>query len=94
MAYRGSPSWVFMNVDVPNYNGPIKCMLQVDDGSTVAFGTFTVNGGTGQFSKNIGSVDVGRLCGAQARHVDRVFGGRGNLRALAGLQRTHASGRI
>jgi hypothetical protein len=65
VAYRGSPSWVFMHVDVPNYNGPIKCTLQVDDGSTVAFGTFTVKGGTGQFSKSIGSVDVGHLRGAK-----------------------------
>ena len=65
VAYRGSPSWVFMQVDVPTYNGPIKCMLQVDDGSTVAFGTFTVKDGTGQFSKNIGSVDVGHLRGAK-----------------------------
>jgi hypothetical protein len=65
VAYRGSPSWVFMQVDVPNYSGPIKCMLQVDDGSTVAFGTFTIKGGTGQFSKNIGSVDVGHLRGAK-----------------------------
>jgi len=65
VAYRGSPSWVFMHVDVPNYNGPIECMLQVDDGSTVAFGTFTVKGGTGQFSKSIGSVDVGHLRGAK-----------------------------
>ena len=65
VAYRGSPSWVFMNVDVPNYNGPIKCTLQVDDGSTVAFGTFTVKGGTGQFSKSTGSVDVGHLRGAK-----------------------------
>ena len=65
VAYRGSPSWVFMQVDVPNYNGPIKCMLQVDDGSTVAFGTFTVKSGTRQFSKSIGSVDVGHLRGAK-----------------------------
>jgi hypothetical protein len=65
VAYRGSPSWVFMNVAVPNYNGKVKCMLQVDDGSTVAFGTFTVQGGTGQFAKSIGSVDVGHLRGAK-----------------------------
>jgi hypothetical protein len=65
VAYRASPSWVFMHVNVPNYNGPIKCTLQVDDGSTVAFGTFTVKGGIGQFSKNIGSVDVGHLRGAK-----------------------------
>jgi hypothetical protein len=40
-------------------------MLQVDDGSTVAFGTFTIHNGTGQFSKNLGSVDVGHLRGGK-----------------------------
>jgi hypothetical protein len=64
-AYRGERSWVFMNVDVPNYDGTITCMLQVDDGSTVAFGTFTVHDGIGQFSKAIGSVDVSHLRGAK-----------------------------
>jgi hypothetical protein len=64
-AYRGDPSWVFVNVDVPNYHGTIRCMLQVDDGSTVAFGTFTVSNGIGQFSKTIGSVDVSHLRGAE-----------------------------
>jgi hypothetical protein len=65
VAYRGDPSWVFMNVNAPNYNGSITCMLQVEDGSTVAFGTFTVHNGTGQFSKNLGSVDVRDLRGAK-----------------------------
>lgn len=65
VAYRGRPSWVFMNVAVPKYNGSVRCMLQVEDGSTVAFGTFTVKGGTGQFSKSIGSVDVAHLRGAR-----------------------------
>jgi hypothetical protein len=65
VAYHGAPSWVFMNVNVPNYDGTIKCMLQVDDGSTVAFGTFTVHNGTGQFSKNLGSVDVSHLRGGK-----------------------------
>jgi hypothetical protein len=65
VAYHGAPSWVFMNVNVPNYDGTIKCMLQVDDGSTVAFGTFTVHNSTGQFSKNLGSVDVSHLRGAK-----------------------------
>lgn len=65
VAYRGSPSWVFMNVAVPNYDGPITCMLQVDNGRTVAFGTFTVHRGVGQFSKAIGNVDVGHLRGAK-----------------------------
>jgi hypothetical protein len=64
VAYRGQPSWVFMNVEVPNYDGPITCELQVEDGSTVAFGTFEVHGGIGQFSKVI-RVDVPRLRGAR-----------------------------
>jgi hypothetical protein len=65
VAYRGQPSWVFMNVDIPNYDGRIECMLQVDNGGTVSFGTFTVHGGIGQFSKAIDNVDVGRLRGAK-----------------------------
>jgi hypothetical protein len=64
VAYRGQPSWVFMNVEVPNYDGPITCELQVDDGSTVAFGTFEVHQGVGQFSKII-RVDVPKLRGAR-----------------------------
>ncbi len=65
VAYRGHPSWVFMHVDVPNYDGRIECMLQVDDGTTVAFGTFTIHHGVGQFSRTIGRVDVSRLRGAK-----------------------------
>jgi hypothetical protein len=65
VAYRGHPSWVFMHLDVPNYEGRIECMLQVDDGTTVAFGTFTIHDGVGQFSKAIGTVNVGRLRGAE-----------------------------
>jgi hypothetical protein len=65
VAYRGDPSWVFMQVNVPHYDGPIECKLQVADGTTVAFGTFTVHRGVGQFSKTIGGVNVSRLRGAK-----------------------------
>jgi hypothetical protein len=65
VAYRGHPSWVYMNVNVPNYDGRIECMLQVDDGTTVAFGTFTIHNGVGQFSRVIGAVNVNRLRGAE-----------------------------
>jgi hypothetical protein len=51
-------------IDVPNYEGPITCELQVEDGSTVAFGTFELHQGIGQFSKTI-RVDVPRLRGAR-----------------------------
>jgi hypothetical protein len=65
VAYRGRPSWVFMNVDAPHFHGRIECMLQVDDGTTVAFGTFTIHNGVGQFSRAIGEVNVSRLRGAE-----------------------------
>ena len=50
VAYPSHPSWVYMNVDVANYNGRIVCMLQSDNGSTVATGTFELHGGVGEFS--------------------------------------------
>jgi hypothetical protein len=65
VAYHGHPSWVFMNVEVPSYNGTVKCMLQVDDGTTVAFGTFNVHSGIGQFSKTLKNVDIRHLRGAK-----------------------------
>jgi hypothetical protein len=65
VAYHGDPSWVFLTVQDPGYTGPVKCMLQVADGSTVAFATFDVANGSGQFSKNIGTVDFSHLRGAK-----------------------------
>jgi hypothetical protein len=65
VAYHGNPSWVFMNVDVPNYNGQLVCTLQVDDGSTVAFGAFTLHRGIGQFSRTLAGVNVAQLRGAK-----------------------------
>lgn len=65
VAYRGHPSWVFMNVDVPGFQGRIECTLQVADGTTVAFGTFDVQNGVGTFSKQIGGVNVADLRGAR-----------------------------
>jgi hypothetical protein len=64
VAYRGQPSWVFMNVTVPQYNGPITCELQAADGSVVSFGTFQIHNGIGHFSKTI-RVDVSALRGAR-----------------------------
>jgi hypothetical protein len=64
VAYRGHPSWVYMKVSVPHYDGPLTCELQAADGSVVAFGTFHVHEGTGQFSKAL-RVRVGALRGAR-----------------------------
>jgi hypothetical protein len=65
VAYRGQAPWVYLTVADPGYNGPVICTLQVADGSTVAFGTFTVDGGVGRLAKTIGAVDVDRLRGAK-----------------------------
>jgi hypothetical protein len=64
VAYRGSPSWVFMNVGDAGYKGVIVCKLQVADGSTVATGTFPLHAGKGAWSKTI-HVDISRLRGAE-----------------------------
>ena len=64
VAYRGNPSWVFMNVGGSNYQGTITCKLQVANGTTVAVGDFVLHGGTGEFSRNI-QVDTSKLRGAK-----------------------------
>ena len=64
VAYGGNPSWVFMNVDVADYDGRIVCMLRSDSGSTVAAGAFELHDGVGQFSRTL-RVDFGRLRGAR-----------------------------
>jgi hypothetical protein len=64
VAYPSHPSWVYMNVDVANYNGRVVCMLQSDNGSTVAAGTFELHGGVGEFSRTIRG-DVDQLRGAR-----------------------------
>ncbi|HUC13094.1 MAG TPA: hypothetical protein VMS00_01455 [Acidimicrobiales bacterium] len=64
VAYPSRPSWVYMNVDVAHYSGRLVCMLQSDNGSTVAVGTFAVRDGIGEFSRAI-PTEVGRLRGAR-----------------------------
>ena len=64
VAYPRHPSWVYMNVDVANYNGKVVCMLQSDNGSTVAAGTFELHAGVGEFSRAIRG-DVDQLRGAR-----------------------------
>ena len=64
VAYGGNPSWVYMNVDVPNYDGKIICTLQAKSGSIVDAGVFELHRGMGAWSKTI-RVDIGQLRGAK-----------------------------
>ncbi len=61
--YHGHPSWVFMNVDVPNSNGSVKCELHLANGDVVAAGTVQLHDGSGVFSQSI-QMDAGKARGA------------------------------
>jgi hypothetical protein len=64
VAYDGNPSWVYMHVEVPNYEGRIICTLQARNGSTVAAGVFDLKSGMGGWSKTI-RVGIHQLRGAK-----------------------------
>ena len=61
---RGHPSWVYMNVGVPQSGGTVLCKLQLRDGSVVAAGTIDIHNGMGTLAKSV-HVDISRLRGAQ-----------------------------
>lgn len=63
VAYRGHPSWVFMDVYGAGYDGRVICMLEGDNGAAVAVGTFDLHHGAAQFSRTV-LVGFGRLRGA------------------------------
>jgi hypothetical protein len=61
--YHGNPSWVFMNVDLPDSNGPVVCELHLANGKVVAAGTVQLHDGNGEFSQSI-HMDAGKARGA------------------------------
>jgi hypothetical protein len=63
-AYRGSPAWIFMNVDASRVSGTVVCELQTANGQTVPVGVFEVHDGIGEFAHTVG-IDVGQLHGAK-----------------------------
>jgi hypothetical protein len=64
VAYKGHPSWVYMDVGVGQSQGTIMCKLQLDNGSIVAAGLIKLHHGSGTLSKSI-PVDIQRLRGAR-----------------------------
>jgi hypothetical protein len=50
-AFEGSPSWVFMNVTGSRYDGTVTCLLEADNGTVAAAGTFDIQGGTGEWAR-------------------------------------------
>jgi hypothetical protein len=61
--YRGSPGWVFMDLDDPGYHGWVICKLESRTGAIVAVGAFEIAHGTGAWAQTL----AGR-----ARAVHRV----------------------
>jgi hypothetical protein len=64
VAYRGHPSWVYMNVGTSSADSSIMCRLQLDNGSIVSAGTIHLNSGIGQLTKSV-RVNISRLRGAK-----------------------------
>jgi hypothetical protein len=48
---NGSPSWVLMDVAGSRYDGPVTCVLEAKNGSVAASGTFSIQGGSGEWAK-------------------------------------------
>ncbi|MEU9112229.1 hypothetical protein AB0D04_10630 [Streptomyces sp. NPDC048483] len=84
-AHPGSPSLVFMTVDLDDagipYTGKVTCLLERTDGTTVRLGTFTLHDGYGYWGAQA-SVDLSTITGARLTTADgRIlatahFGGR------------------
>ena len=60
VVYHGHPSWVFMNVEVPNANGAMVCELHLANGAVVAAGTVVLTNGKGEIAKPV-QVDAAQL---------------------------------
>ena len=60
VAYRGSPSWVFMTVHNSGATGTVTCMISGRDGHVLATGAFVSHGGSGEWARTV-SGDVGRF---------------------------------
>jgi hypothetical protein len=66
--YASRPSWVFMQVDKEVPDGTYRCMLEMDDGSTVPIGRLYAVKGNGGWGEH---VDVDPRRARQARLLDR-----------------------
>jgi hypothetical protein len=61
--YLGHPSWVFMNVDVRQSNGAVKCELHLTNGKVVAAGAVQLRDGSGVLFRSI-QMNTGGVRGA------------------------------
>jgi hypothetical protein len=72
-AHRGSPGWIYMNVDLPggstSHDGKVTCVLVHKDGTTLRAGAFTLHGGRGSWG-GPAAIDPATLAAARVTAPD------------------------
>ena len=78
MVYAGNPTWLFMWVDAPAWQGALRCQVVEDAGPVIDLGQFWLSGGRGAWAQQVAQ-PAGRLREA------RIVGAGGAVLAVARL---------
>ena len=78
LVYAGNPTWLFMYMDDPAWQGAVHCEVVVDQGPTVDLGKFWLSEGKGAWAASVDQ-PAGRLSQA------RIVGTDGKVLASATL---------
>jgi hypothetical protein len=78
MVYAGNPTWLFMFMDDPSWQGTLRCEVVMDQGPTVMLGRFWLSDGKGAWATSVPQ-PAGRLSEA------RVVNDKGQVLAEADL---------
>jgi hypothetical protein len=69
LVYAGNPTWLFMYMDDPAWQGAIHCEVVVDQGPTVDLGQFWLSEGKGAWAASVDQ-PAGRLSEARIVAAD------------------------
>ncbi len=69
MVYVGHPTWLYMYVDAPAWQGELTCQVVLGDGSTITLGHFWPSAGKGAWAATV-SQPASRLRQAQLTGAD------------------------
>jgi hypothetical protein len=78
MVYAGNPTWLFMFMDDPSWQGTLRCEVVMDQGPTVMLGHFWLSDGKGAWAASVPQ-PAGRLAEA------RIVNAKGQVLAEADL---------
>ena len=76
--YAGNPTWLFMTMDAPDWQGTLRCEVVVDQARPIVLGQFWLSGGKGAWAASVDQ-PAGRLSEA------RIVGSDGAVLATAHL---------